>query len=341
MSYQKAVDEYLKQFSNDDETPLFSFLCSLFVSRQKIGNGVIQILKHKKTKICRILMRKNQTHEILLNHYITLNLFLSPIEIRWITTDYANSQPVEKDIIIQFPKENDLETKFRSAFNEARLIADETINNDRHTTIHKMLELIINDLNKNPENETYDHCILSGLKFYMSYDDFFKLPFSSVERILKKNNSTQFNDYEVKRIIVLAKREYQEKADGIEKIECLAAPFAYKDKLIEDCQSILDKNCEITFKGLGECDMKGKITFSGECSVFIVKNPSNYEMVFVSTKDKKIIERHVMEKTHHVFPNYPEWTSNDITFNIKFDLYKVDVLNDFYEAQYKGKYNIR
>ena len=346
MDLKSVVDSYVKQFQTDDEEPLFSFLCSLFISKEKIGNGVIQILKNKETGICRILMRMNKTYEILLNHYITLDLFLSPIEIRWIAKDYSNypkeKEPIEKDILLQFPRQGNLSDDFRKAFNEAHLLADKEINKEYKTTIYDNLFKIIENTKNNSDNELYDNALVCGLKYYISYDEFFFLPLPLIERILKKNKETKFTEFEARRIIMLSKRRFSDKASILEDVECVAEPFAYKQELINECKKLINTDKEeIIFNGLGTCELKGEVEFNGECVVFITKNETDYQMFFVSTKEKKIIEQHKVENTHNVFPNYPEWNANNISFLIRFDSFKNDTLQQFYEAQYKAKYNIR
>ena len=343
---QAAVDSYVQQFQNDIETPLFSFLCTLYVSKQKIGNGVIQILKNKETGICRVLMRMNKTYEILLNHFITLDLCLSPIEIRWIANDYSNypkeKEPIKKDILLQFPRQGNISDDFKKAFKEAHLLADKEINKEYNTTIFNKLSEIIKNTENNKDNEAYDNALVAGLLYYISYDEFFDLPLNVIERVLNKNKSTKFDEFAARRIMMLSKRKYGDKAICIENTECISAPFAYKLELINECMKLINtEKEEIEFSGLGTCELKGDVEFNGECVVFITKNENDYQMLFISTQEKRIVEQHKVEETHNVFPNYPEWTANNVSFLIKFDSFKNDTLQQFYSAQYKAKYNIR
>lgn len=364
---EEAVKNYIAQFPTEGETPLFSYICRLYVSDKEAGNGVIQILKNEKTEICRVLMRKNKTFELLLNHFITLDIYLFPLELRWICNDFSSENSEVKDVKIVFPKGFD-GNKFRNAFNEGRRLADKVINKEQSTTYYETLQEIIKFSSSNEDDECCDDTLNAGIKQFIAEDDFFKLPLKVINRVLRKSGIF-FSVPEAKRFMFLADKEHP--GESITLLQNLRVNDLSKDAAIEilstisKCPLLLALGAnddaphltkadednikaakemvkdEVIFAGLANVEMKEKISFDGECVVMITKNSENYKMVFVSTENKSVVDQHVILNTHHLFPNYHQWTAYGTVYMVKFQKSQNNIDREFEAAQYKAKYNIR
>jgi hypothetical protein len=361
------VNEYLEKFPVEGETPLFTYIGKLFVSGEEVGNGAIQILKSNDSGICRILMRKNKTYEILLNHFITLDIYLFPLENRWICNDFSCGRVELKDVNLVFPK-GDFADKFREAFNEGRKQADIVQNASYNTTISETLQKIIKYCKANENGEEYDEQLVSGIKFFVADDSFFKLPLKVINRVIKKSG-VFFSVPEAKRFMFLANKEYP--GECITLLQSLRCTDLTRDSVLEilstvsNCPLLValssgDKapalsksdqehlkaanemvNDEVIFSGIANVEMKGKLVFNGECVVLITKNSENYKIAFIDTSNMSVVDEHVVEDTHHLWPNYHRWTANETVYMVEFQKFQKNVDRDFEAAQYKAKYNIR
>lgn len=90
------------------------------------GVGFMKILKNKETKMCRVLMRRNQTFKVCANHFILPHMELkanngSDRALMWSAIDYAdgNDQPSHDVLSVKF-KNSDVASLFKKAFEEGR-----------------------------------------------------------------------------------------------------------------------------------------------------------------------------------------------------------------------------
>ncbi len=114
----------------EDENILFSERAKLYrfdasVNQMKErGVGDMKILQHKKTKLCRILMRREQVLKLCANHQITSQMELKPHQgsenaYVWSAMDFADGEAKHETLCIRF-KSSDTAKKFVKVFNEAK-----------------------------------------------------------------------------------------------------------------------------------------------------------------------------------------------------------------------------
>ncbi|KAI8740009.1 ran-specific GTPase-activating protein-like [Biomphalaria glabrata] len=88
------------------------------------GTGDCKILKHRRTGLIRILMRRDKTLKICANHYIYPNMELKPncdSDRAWVwstTSDFADEEMKEEVLAIRFAKAESAQ-KFKSVFDES------------------------------------------------------------------------------------------------------------------------------------------------------------------------------------------------------------------------------
>ncbi|KAH9503159.1 Ran-specific GTPase-activating protein [Bulinus truncatus] len=88
------------------------------------GTGDCKILRHKKTGLIRILMRRDKTLKICANHYIYPTMELKPncdSDRAWVwttTADFADEESKEEVLAIRFGKAEGAQ-KFKSVFDES------------------------------------------------------------------------------------------------------------------------------------------------------------------------------------------------------------------------------
>jgi hypothetical protein len=88
------------------------------------GIGEMKILQHKTTKLCRILMRREQVLKLCANHQITSQMELKPHQgsenaYVWSAMDFADGEPKHETLCIRF-KSNDIAKRFVKQFNDAK-----------------------------------------------------------------------------------------------------------------------------------------------------------------------------------------------------------------------------
>uniref|UniRef100_A0A0B7AZ02 RanBD1 domain-containing protein n=1 Tax=Arion vulgaris TaxID=1028688 RepID=A0A0B7AZ02_9EUPU len=96
------------------------------------GTGECKILKHKKSGLIRILMRRDKTLKICANHYIYPTMELKPncgSDRAWVwstTADYADEQSKEEVLAIRFANAENAQ-KFKSVFDESAVEMRKTL----------------------------------------------------------------------------------------------------------------------------------------------------------------------------------------------------------------------
>jgi len=98
------------------------------------GTGEVKILKHKQNKRIRLLMRREKTYKICMNHYVNKDIELrenmgSERSWMWSAVDYADGDQDECVLAIRFTNAKVAE-EFKTNYDEARdymrkLIAEE------------------------------------------------------------------------------------------------------------------------------------------------------------------------------------------------------------------------
>lgn len=95
----------------EDEEPLFSHRAKVFRFAddqwKERGVGDVKILRHKQSKKCRVLMRRDQILKLCLNHFITESLTLKPMANTqgkawvWVATDFAEGEASDEKLAIK------------------------------------------------------------------------------------------------------------------------------------------------------------------------------------------------------------------------------------------------
>ena len=88
------------------------------------GTGEMKILQHKKTNVCRVLMRREQVLKICANHQITAQMELKPHSgsanaYIWSAMDFADNEAKHETLCIRF-KTDEQAKNFAKVFNEAK-----------------------------------------------------------------------------------------------------------------------------------------------------------------------------------------------------------------------------
>ncbi|CAN8064003.1 unnamed protein product [Agarophyton chilense] len=114
----------------EDEEVLFKIRSKLFRFSKELkewkerGTGDVRILKHKQTNKIRLLMRREKTLKICMNHYVNPNTELrenvgSERSWVWHAIDYADDERDEASLAIRFRDSNDAKA-FKDAYDDAR-----------------------------------------------------------------------------------------------------------------------------------------------------------------------------------------------------------------------------
>ncbi|KAJ3214552.1 single stranded nucleic acid binding protein [Clydaea vesicula] len=125
----EQLDE-IKTFEEDEDTT-FKMRAKLYRFNKddkewkERGTGDVKFLKHKVTGKCRILMRRDKTHKICANHYITAEMSLSPnlgSDRSWVwntLADISDGEPSQDTLAIRFANSENAE-KFKVAFEQCQ-----------------------------------------------------------------------------------------------------------------------------------------------------------------------------------------------------------------------------
>ncbi|KAI8849081.1 RanBP1 domain-containing protein [Chytridium lagenaria] len=115
----EQLDE-VKTFEEDEDV-LFKIRAKLFRfdkptnEWKERGTGDIKLLQHKTTKKCRVLMRRDKTHKICANHYITQDINLQPnigSDRSWVWTvgaDFAEGESRAELLAVRFANSENAE----------------------------------------------------------------------------------------------------------------------------------------------------------------------------------------------------------------------------------------
>jgi len=89
------------------------------------GIGEMKILQHKTTKLCRVLMRREQVLKVCANHKITSQMELkahqgSENAYIWSAIDFADGEAKHEILCVKF-KTSDIAKRFFQQFNDAKV----------------------------------------------------------------------------------------------------------------------------------------------------------------------------------------------------------------------------
>ncbi|KAJ3163819.1 hypothetical protein HDU88_006154 [Geranomyces variabilis] len=115
----------------EDEDTLFKMRSKLFRFDKNAnewkerGTGDIKLLSHKESTRIRILMRREKTHKICANHYVTSDMELKPnvgSDRSWVwntTADVSEGEATQELLAIRFANAENA-NKFKEAFEDAQ-----------------------------------------------------------------------------------------------------------------------------------------------------------------------------------------------------------------------------
>ncbi|KAJ3038436.1 single stranded nucleic acid binding protein [Rhizophlyctis rosea] len=125
--------------NEEDEEVLFKMRAKLFrfdkVNNEwkERGTGDVKFLKHKLHGKVRLLMRRDKTHKICANHYVTPEMSLSPnvgSDRSWVWSclaDFSEGEPTAELLAIRFANSENA-NKFKDQFEEVQKINIEVDN---------------------------------------------------------------------------------------------------------------------------------------------------------------------------------------------------------------------
>ncbi|KAJ9057177.1 Ran GTPase binding protein Sbp1 [Entomophthora muscae] len=106
------LEEVEVKTNEEDEEVTFKMRAKLFRYTsgewKERGTGDVRFLQHKDTKKIRLVMRREQTHKVCANHYITSDMELKPnvgSERSWVyfvKADYSEEEPTPETLAIRF-----------------------------------------------------------------------------------------------------------------------------------------------------------------------------------------------------------------------------------------------
>ncbi|TPX37036.1 hypothetical protein SmJEL517_g00806 [Synchytrium microbalum] len=122
----------IKTFEEDEET-LFKMRAKLFrfdkglTEWKERGTGDVKFLKHKDSGRVRLLMRRDKTHKICANHYVTSEMQLSAnvgSDRSWVwscAADFSEAEPKQELLAIRFANSENA-NKFKEKFEEMQKV---------------------------------------------------------------------------------------------------------------------------------------------------------------------------------------------------------------------------
>ncbi|PVU88118.1 hypothetical protein BB559_005721 [Furculomyces boomerangus] len=125
------LEEVEIKTNEEDEESVFKMRAKLFRfdkdanEWKERGTGDVKLLKHKESGKTRLLMRRDKTHKICANHYVTDDMKLSPnvgSDRSWVwnaAADISDGQPEHQLLAIRFANSENAGL-FKTAFESAR-----------------------------------------------------------------------------------------------------------------------------------------------------------------------------------------------------------------------------
>ncbi|KAJ3313654.1 Ran GTPase-binding protein yrb1 [Boothiomyces sp. JEL0838] len=121
--------ETIKTFEEDEDV-IFKMRAKMFRFDKDLkewkerGTGELKLLKHKETTKIRVLMRRDKTHKICANHYVTSDISLSPnvgSDRSWVytTSDFSEGEAKMELLAVRFANPENA-NKFKDEFELAQ-----------------------------------------------------------------------------------------------------------------------------------------------------------------------------------------------------------------------------
>jgi len=127
----RLTEQVESKTHEEDEDVIFKLRSKLFrfdtpnSEWKERGTGEVRLLAHKETKKVRVLMRREQTHKVCANHYITSDMRLQPnigSDRSWVwkvAADISDGEPTSETLAIRFANAENA-NKFKEAFEAAQ-----------------------------------------------------------------------------------------------------------------------------------------------------------------------------------------------------------------------------
>jgi len=127
----RLTEQIESKTHEEDEDVIFKLRSKLFrfdtpnSEWKERGTGEVRLLAHKETKKVRVLMRREQTHKVCANHYITSDMRLQPnigSDRSWVwkvAADISDGEPTAETLAIRFANAENA-NKFKDAFEAAQ-----------------------------------------------------------------------------------------------------------------------------------------------------------------------------------------------------------------------------
>lgn len=365
-----AIEAFKKLETDPDEEDLITEIGRLDILNdgkfEVVANGIVRILKHKQTNMCRIVMRKNKTYEIILNHYITPTLYLYPNQIRWKCEDYSSGSKEIKEVMIVFPKQrSDSIDKFRDVFMNARRINDQIINpnNQAYMIIQKCLSEV-QDISNMRAN--FLNLFSQNIHSFIAEDTFFKLPPELIAESIKMSGYT-FDFNESKRIVsltdafhddgssvillkVLSVSDLHESLSIIGSMKNVPILNAVSSKTESILEQINLKESEQIISRL-QSHVEGTPIVSIICKLkmgeniipvmaSISKTSSGNKLICISTDDDSVVLNQPITETTHLWPEMVLWNYDDAEYRLIIPPFNKSDEAKFRETHYRAKYNL-
>ncbi|CAG8440672.1 13590_t:CDS:2 [Ambispora gerdemannii] len=157
------LEEIEVKTHEEDEEPIFKMRAKLFRFDKPLkewkerGTGEVRFLQHKQSRKVRLLMRRDKTHKVCANHYITSEMALSPnvgSDRSWVwnvTADVSDGESKAETLAIRFANTENANI-FKEKFIEVQKINVE-LSRKTETTAEASETPIISDESKESKEE--------------------------------------------------------------------------------------------------------------------------------------------------------------------------------------------
>ncbi|KAG9105196.1 hypothetical protein FRC07_009513, partial [Ceratobasidium sp. 392] len=161
---------------------------------RECGIGEVQLLQHRKTKKVRVLMRRDKTLKVCVNHYITSDMRLQPnvgSDRSWVwkvAVDISDGEPVTVALALRFASKQ-VSDEFKLAFERAQALASAYSTNLQENNLRDKGENNLkekeetNSTVERGENNSKDRVEMAGDENVLAknHAKFFKFNTSNVE----------------------------------------------------------------------------------------------------------------------------------------------------------------
>lgn len=152
----EGLTEVKVETGEEEEDTVFSMRARLFRYARECdpplwkekGIGTVRLLRDRASGKCRLLMRRDKTHKICANHYVTPVMVLTPnvgSDRSWVwqcAADFSEPEPAEETLAIRF-KNPENAALFKEAFEKAATINGLIRDGDKPDELAKLLESLV------------------------------------------------------------------------------------------------------------------------------------------------------------------------------------------------------